>query len=103
VTPRTPIERGRTMSTLSTASSSAALSSLSHLPTRGSAAASQNAPLVVHFPPQDPHSHPETVHVLLPPPYVTPHFTVLQWRSPICESHDKVGRERESQRRRPRT
>ena len=103
VTPRTPIERGRTMSTLSTASSSAALSSLAHLPTRGSAAASQNAPLAVYFPPQDPHSHPETVHVLLPPPYVTPHFTVLQWRSPICESHDKVGRARESQRRRPRT
>jgi len=103
VTPRTPVERARTMSTLSTTSSSAALSSLAQLPTRASIAASQNAPLVVHFPPQDPHSHPETVHALLPPPYVTPHFTVLQWRSPICESHDKVARARESQRRRHRT
>jgi len=103
VTPHTPAERVRTMSTLSTASSSAALSSLAHLPTRGSVAASQNASLVVHFPPQDPHSHPETVHAFLPPPYVTPHFTVLQWRSPICESHDKVVRARESQRRRHRT
>jgi hypothetical protein len=85
---------------LSATSSSAALSSLAHLPTRGTLAASQNAPLVVHFPPQSPHTHPETVHALLPPPYVTPHFTVLQWRSPICESHDRVVRARDSQRRR---
>lgn len=102
VTPHTPVERMRTMSTLSTASSSAAFSSLAHLPTRASLAASQNAPLVVHFPPQDPHPHPETAHALLPPPYVTPHFTLLQWRSPICESHDKVAHARESQRRRHR-
>ncbi len=98
--PRTPVERTRTISTLSTTSSSAALSSLSHLPTRGAVATSQNTPLVVHFPPQSANTHPETVHALLPPPYVTPHFTILQWRSPICESHERVARARESQRRR---
>lgn len=100
VQPRTPIERKRTMSTLSATSSSAALSSLSHLPTRGAVATPQNAPLVVHFPPQSAHTHPDTVHALLPPPYVTPHFTVLQWRSPIFESNERVARARESQRRR---
>ena len=100
VQPRTPVERARTMSTLSAASSSAALSSLSHLPTRGAAATPQNTPLVVHFPPQSVHTHPETVHALLPPPYVTQHLTLLQWRSPFCESHERVARARESQRRR---
>jgi hypothetical protein len=105
VQPRTPIvERSRTISTISAASSSAALSSLAHLPTRASvAAAAQNTPLVVHFPPpQNPHSHSETVHALLPPPYVTPHFTILQWRSPICESHEKIARARDSQRQQRR-
>ncbi|KAI9461520.1 hypothetical protein F5148DRAFT_1214862 [Russula earlei] len=96
VQPLTPVERGRT---ISTASSSAVLS-LAHLPTRGTAASSQTAPLVVHFPPQNMHAHPETVHTLLPPPYVTPHFTILQWRSPISESHDRVAHARGSQRRR---
>lgn len=100
VQPLTPVERTRTLSMLSATSSSAALSSLAHLPTRGILATPQNTPLVVHFPPQGPHTHPETVHALLPPPYVTPHFTVLQWRSPICESHDRVARARESERRR---
>jgi hypothetical protein len=94
----TPTERGRTYSTVSTASTSAALSSLAHLPTRGTVSPAQNAPLVVHFPPQNSHVHPETVHTLLPPPYVTPHFTILQWRNPIRESHDKVARAREGQR-----
>ena len=100
VQPRTPVERKRTISTLSAASSSAALSSLSHLPSRGAVATLQNTPLVVHFPPQSAHTHPETVHALLPPPYVTPHFTILQWRSPMCGSHDRVARARDSQRRR---
>jgi hypothetical protein len=100
VQPRTPVERKRTISTLSATSSSAALSSLSLLPTRGAVATSQNTPLVVHFPPQSGHTHPETIHALLPPPYVTPHFTVLQWRSPICGSHERVARVRESPRRR---
>lgn len=102
--PLTPVERGRAISMLSTASasasSSAAVSSLAHLPTRAAAATPPNAPLVVHFPPQASHAHPETSHALLPPPYVTPHFTILQWRSPICESHDRVARAREPRKRR---
>jgi hypothetical protein len=93
----TPSERGRTYSTVSTASTSAALSSLVHLPTRGTVPPAQNAPLVVHFPLQNPHAHPEAAHALLPPPYVTPHFTILQWHNPIRESHDRVARAREVQ------
>jgi hypothetical protein len=101
VQPLTPVEqRTRTISMLSATSSSAALSSLAQLPTRGTMGTAQNTQLVVHFPPQSPHTHPETVHALLPPPYVTPHFTVLQWRSPICQSHDRIASARESQRRR---
>ena len=96
----TPAERGRTYSSVSTASTSAALSSLAHLPTRASVNLAHNAPLVVHFPPQQnsQHAHSENVHALLPPPYVTPHFTILQWRSPIRESHDRVVSAREAQR-----
>ncbi|KAF8262879.1 hypothetical protein EI94DRAFT_1742391 [Lactarius quietus] len=94
--PLTPVERARTTSTLSTTSSSTAFSALAHLPTkRGSSAAAaaaaaaaavataQTPPLVVHFPSQNAHMPSEAVHTLLPPPYVTPHFTILQWRSPI--------------------
>jgi hypothetical protein len=94
----TPTERGRTFSSISTTSTSAALSSLAHLPTRVTATPPPNTPLVVHFPSQNPHGHPETVHTLLPPPYVTPHFTILQWRYPIRESHDRIVRAREVQR-----
>ncbi|KAH9971066.1 hypothetical protein BGW80DRAFT_1323170 [Lactifluus volemus] len=94
-------ERGRTYSTISTTSTtSAALSSLAQLPTRASLNLALNyAP--VHFPPQQnsQHAHSsENIHALLPPPYVTPHFTILQWRSPIRESHDRVARAREAQR-----
>ena len=103
--PLTPVERARTTSMLSAASSSTAFSSLTHLPTtkRGSAvaavAAAQTPPLVVHFPPQNAHMPPETVHTLLPPPYVTPHFTILQWRGPIRESHTRVVRARDATQR----
>jgi hypothetical protein len=84
-----PIERGRTMSMLSTAPSS--------FPTHGSesVATPQNAPLMVHFPAhQKPHSHLETIHALLPSLYVTSHLAILQWYSPICESRDRVTRAR---------
>ena len=109
VQPITPVERARTTSTLSAASSSTAFSSLTHLPTtkRGSAAAvaAQTPSLVVHFPSsssssQNVHApHPETVHTLLPPPYVTPHFTILQWRCPIREAHTRVARARDATQR----
>jgi hypothetical protein len=105
--PLTPVERTRTTSTLSATSSSTAFSSLAQLPAkRGYAAAAaaavttaQSPPLVVHFPPQNAHALPETVHALLPPPYVTPHFTILQWRSPIRESHERVVRARDATQR----
>ena len=103
--PLTPVERMRTTSTLS------ATSSLVQLPTKraSSAAAAavaaaavataQTQSLVVHFPSQNAHALPETVHTLLPPPYVTPHFTILQWRSPIRESHARVVRARDATQR----
>ena len=76
VQPCTLVERKRTISTLC-CTSSATLSSFSHLPSRGAVATLQNTPLVVHFPPHSAHTHPETVHALLPPPYVTPHFLLF--------------------------
>ena len=109
--PLTPVERARTTSTLSATSSSTAFSSLTHLPNTkrvSSAAAAaaavataQTPPLVVHFPSssQNAHAPPETVHTLLPPPYVTPHFTILQWRCPIRESHTRVARARDATQR----
>ncbi|KAN0138327.1 hypothetical protein V8E53_003790 [Lactarius tabidus] len=109
--PLTPVERARTTSTLSVTSSSTAFSSLTHLPSKraSSAAAAaaaaaavataQTPPLVVHFPSQNAHTPPETVHTLLPPPYVTPHFTILQWRCPIRESHTRVARARDATQR----
>lgn len=110
--PLTPVERARTTSTLSANSSSSAFSSLTHLPTnkRASSAAAaaaaaaavataQTPPLVVHFPSQNAHTLPETVHTLLPPPYVTPHFTILQWRCPVRESHTRVARARDATQR----
>ena len=112
ILPLTPVERARTTSTLSATSSSTAFSSLTHLPTTkrvSSAAAAaaaavataQTPPLVVHFPSssQNAHASPETVHTLLPPPYVTPHFTILQWRCPIRESHTRVARARDATQR----
>ncbi|KAI0044538.1 hypothetical protein FA95DRAFT_249171 [Auriscalpium vulgare] len=84
---RTPPDRMRTMSTISQSSSSAALSSLAHLPTATRPATPH---MTAYFPQQNPHVHPESIHVLLPSPYVTPHLTVLQWRNPIRESYDRV-------------
>ncbi|KAI0062849.1 hypothetical protein BV25DRAFT_1824882 [Artomyces pyxidatus] len=84
---RGPHDRTRTLSTISSSSSSAALSSLAHLPI----ATRPTVPhMIVYFPSPNPHSHPESVHALLPPPYVRPHLTVLAWRSPIRESYERV-------------
>lgn len=89
-------DRSRTLSTMSN-SSFAALSSLAHLP-----AASSRPPTpqqyTSQFPHADPHHHLESMHPLLPPPYLCTHLTVLATRSPIREAFDRVARAKQSTR-----
>ncbi|KDQ57692.1 hypothetical protein JAAARDRAFT_193982 [Jaapia argillacea MUCL 33604] len=86
-------DRTRTLSTMSTSSSSsmAALSSLAHLPGISRPPTPQ---LVTHFPPVP--SNLESIHPLLPPPYLTTHLTVSRYRSPIRESFDRVIRAKQA-------
>ncbi|KAJ7497092.1 hypothetical protein FB451DRAFT_1386410 [Mycena latifolia] len=85
--------RNRTFSTLSAASSSAALSSLTHLPTVSRPPTPQ---MIAFFPPVNPHVHLDAIHPLLPPPYVHNHLTVLARRTPIREAFDRVVRARQT-------
>lgn len=89
-------DRTRTLSALSSSSSSAALSSLTHLPyvlsqTRPS---SPNLHTISFFPPVHPQHALEGIHPLLPAPYLSNHLTVLVRRTPIRESFDRVIRAR---------
>lgn len=97
---RTNLERQRTLSTMST-SSLAALSSIVYpqhhpnSPPRHSAGHGYTS----QFPPLDESGEgSETVHMLLPPPYLTAHWTVLAHRSPIRESYDRIVRAKRLQR-----
>lgn len=85
-------ERKRTFSTISHSSSSAALSSLVHLPTVTRPPSPQ---AVSFFPPVNPHANVEGIHPLLPGPYLNNHLTVLARRNPIKESFDRVIRARQ--------
>ena len=79
--------------TLSTASSSAALSSLvqNHHPFPSSASPTSVTPqLVCFFPAQNPHAHIDEIHPLLPGPYLTNHLTTLASKTPLRESYDRV-------------
>lgn len=100
--------RVRTLSTLSSSSSSsAALSSLAHLPTGVSASTSnfpftsntfagtrppspQAAHPISFFPPVNPHANVESIHPLLPHPYLGNHLAVLAKMTPIRESLKRV-------------
>ena len=73
--------------TLSHSSSSAALSSLVHLPTITRPPSPQ---AISFFPPVNPHANIEGIHPLLPGPYLHNHLTVLSRRTPIKESFDRV-------------
>jgi hypothetical protein len=85
-------EHTRTLSTIS--SSSAALSSLTHLPfvLSQTRPPSPNFHTVSFFPPVNPqHANAmEGIHPLLPAPYLSNHLTVLVRRTPIRESFDRV-------------
>ncbi|GLB37281.1 hypothetical protein LshimejAT787_0403320 [Lyophyllum shimeji] len=80
-------DRKRTMSSVSHSSSSAALSSLVHLPTVTRPPSPQP---ISFFPPPNPHVNIEGIHPLLPGPYLNNHLTVLSRRTPIKESFDRV-------------
>ncbi|KAF8230177.1 hypothetical protein L208DRAFT_1400886 [Tricholoma matsutake] len=85
-------DRKRTLSTISHSSSSAALSSLVHLPTVTRPPSPQ---AVSFFPPVNPHTNIEGIHPLLPGPYLNNHLTVLARRNPIKGSFDRVIRARQ--------
>ncbi|KAF8621546.1 hypothetical protein AX15_007715 [Amanita polypyramis BW_CC] len=87
--PRGLHERTRTLSNIPTSSSSAALSSLTHLPTVTRAPSPQ---AIVFFPPHNPHANIDGIHPLLPSPYMSNHMTVLTRRTPLRESYDRVTR-----------
>jgi hypothetical protein len=82
-------DRTRTLSALSSSSSSsvAALSSLVHLPTQTRPSTPHK---VSYFPPTNPNVNVESIHPLLPPPYLSTHLTVLTNRTPLRESYDRV-------------
>ncbi|GBE81408.1 predicted protein [Sparassis crispa] len=81
-------DRQRTMSAMSSTSSFAALSSLA----MRSTPSPPRTPIhfTSHFPPAEQTSAVESVHPLLPPPYLSAHLTVLAYRNPIAESYDRV-------------
>ncbi|KAJ3733723.1 hypothetical protein DFJ43DRAFT_1152903 [Lentinula guzmanii] len=86
--PRQGKDRNRTISTISTVSSSAAISSLAHIP--ATRPPSPQRLSVVFPPPSHPQFHTAGVHALLPPPYLTNHLTILAHRTPLRESYDRV-------------
>lgn len=90
-------DRHRTLSSMSSTSSSSvqALSSLAYLPTTRPSTPQYTA----HFPPASISAGFETVHPLLPPPYLSAHMSILMHRSPLKESYDRVIAARELQKR----
>ncbi|KAM5533349.1 hypothetical protein V8D89_013023 [Ganoderma adspersum] len=80
--------RQRTMSTMSSSSSIAALTTFA----LRSTPSPPRTPITIttHFPPQEQSAALETIHPLLPPPYLSAHLTVLAYRNPIAESYDRV-------------
>ncbi|KAF9268816.1 hypothetical protein L218DRAFT_984153 [Marasmius fiardii PR-910] len=84
---RSSRDRNRTLSTISQSSSSAAISSLAHLPTVTRPPTPQ---MISFFPPVNTHHTVEGVHDLLPSPYLSNHLTVLAYRTPLRESYDRI-------------
>ncbi|KAG6886272.1 hypothetical protein C0993_006682 [Termitomyces sp. T159_Od127] len=86
-------DRKRTSSTISQTSSSAALSSLVHLPAVTRPPSPQ---AIAFFPPVNPHANLEGIHPLLPGPYLNNHLTILARRTPIKEAFDRVIRAKQA-------
>lgn len=87
-------DRQRTLSSMSTSSSFAALSSIAGL--RSTPSPTAPARITSHFPPAETTAHLEAVHPLLPPPYLSAHLTVLTYRNPISQSYERVIRAKPS-------
>lgn len=88
-------DRNRTlsaMSTSSTQSSFAALTSLAHSSHSHTQTRPPTPSLTSFFPPANPHVNQDLIHPLLPPPYLGAHLTVLATRGPIREAFERVGR-----------
>ncbi|KAL7281263.1 hypothetical protein ACG7TL_004571 [Trametes sanguinea] len=83
-------DRQRTLSTISSSSSIAALTNF----TLRSTPSPPRTPIQItaHFPPPEETAALESIHPLLPPPYLSAHLTVLAYRNPIAESYDRVMR-----------
>lgn len=87
-------DRQRTLSTISSSSSFAALSSL----------AMRSAPsppresihFTSHFPPPEQQQNLEAVHPLLPPPYLNTHISILTYRNPVADSYDRIMRAKQA-------
>jgi hypothetical protein len=90
-------DRTRTLSSMSSTSSSSvqALSSLAQLPTTRPSTPQYTS----QFPAASLYTNLETVHPLLPPPYLSAHVSILAHRSPLRESYDRVIAAKEQQRR----
>ncbi|KAH9938924.1 hypothetical protein B0H21DRAFT_757532 [Amylocystis lapponica] len=83
-------DRQRTLSTISASSSSFA--ALSNLALRSTPSPPRTpVQITSHFPTIEQGTL-ESIHPLLPPPYLNAHLTVLAYRNPIAESFDRVSR-----------
>jgi len=84
-------DRHRTVSSMSASSTSfAALTTLAQLPSANSRPSTPQ--YTSHFPPQNPHVNLDTMHPLLPPPYLGTHLTVLSTKNPVRDSFNRVVR-----------
>ncbi|KAK7692965.1 hypothetical protein QCA50_004606 [Cerrena zonata] len=79
--------------TLSSTSSFAALSNFAMRSTP-SPTRPQIKPLIVTFPTNQDHN--EMIHPLLPPPYLSAHLTMLQYRNPLAESYERIMRAKQA-------
>ncbi|KAI0633360.1 hypothetical protein C8Q77DRAFT_783057 [Trametes polyzona] len=81
-------DRQRTLSTISSSSSIAALANFALRSTPSPPRTPMQ--ITAHFPPPESDAALESIHQLLPPPYLSAHLTVLAYRNPIAESYDRV-------------
>ncbi|KAI8975807.1 hypothetical protein BD414DRAFT_517306 [Trametes punicea] len=83
-------DRHRTLSTISSSSSIAALTNFALRSTPSPP--KTPVQITTYFPPVEQTAALESIHPLLPPPYLSAHLTILPYRNPIAESYDRVMR-----------
>lgn len=87
-------DRQRTLSTISSSSSFAALSSLAMRSTPSPPR--ETIHFTSHFTPAEQLQNLEAVHPLLPPPYLNAHMSILRYRNPVAESYDRIMRAKQA-------